>query len=138
MATTSSRNQPSRLTELSKIIAEKTAIIDGYLTEKNLPQPSFDPDGPAELGPIARGDEHVQKARIELIDATKELRDLAIGPADSLRYLPWDVRIFFSMYIVVTSSLITKILFHDRARTITKVSVQSITSKFLLHLLRMR
>jgi hypothetical protein len=93
MATTTSGEKPrSRLLELSNIIAEKTAVIDAYLDEKGLPQPSFDPDGPAELGPIAREDEHIQKARIELIDATKELRDLAIGPADTVRYLPWDVR----------------------------------------------
>jgi hypothetical protein len=102
MATsTTSGNPPSRLAELSKIIAEKTAVIDAYLIEKGLPQPSFDPDGPAELGPIAREDEHVQKARIELIDATKELRDLAIGPAESLRYLPWDVRILKPLFLCV-------------------------------------
>lgn len=105
--TTGSGTPPSRLTQLSNIIAEKTAIIDAYLVEKGLPQPTFDYDGPAELGPIAREDEHIQTARIELIDATKELRDLAIGPSDSLRYLPWDVRLlsFLFEYLVFPVSM---------------------------------
>jgi hypothetical protein len=82
----------SRLSELSSIITQKTSEIEAYLAAKGLPQPSFHPDAPVELGPIAREDEEIQKARIDLIDATKELRDLAVGPADSLRYLPWEVR----------------------------------------------
>jgi hypothetical protein len=81
----------SRLSELSAIIAQKTAEIETYLAAKGLPQPSFHPDAPAELGPIAREDEDILKARVALIDATKELRNLAIGPDDSLRYMPWEV-----------------------------------------------
>ena len=81
---------PSRLSELSSIIAQKTAEIEAYLAAKGLPQPSFHPDAPTELG-IAREDENILKARVALIDATKELRDLAVGPDDSLRYLPWEV-----------------------------------------------
>jgi hypothetical protein len=82
----------SRLSELSAIIAEKTAVIEAYLAAKGLPQPSFHPNAPVELGPIAREDEHILKARVAIIDATKELRDLAVGPDDSLRYMPWEVR----------------------------------------------
>jgi len=87
---------PSRLSELSAIIAQKTAEIEAYLAAKGLPQPSFHPDAPAELGPIAREDQDILKARVDLIDATKELRDLAVGPDDSLRYMPWEVRPFSS------------------------------------------
>jgi hypothetical protein len=82
---------PSRLSELSSIIAQKTAEIEAYLAAKGLPQPSFHPDAPAELS-LAREDEDILKARVSLIDATNELRDLAVGPDDSLRYLPWEVR----------------------------------------------
>lgn len=82
----------SRLSELSTIIAEKTALIEQYLASKGLPQPSFKPNAPAELGPIAHEDDAIQQARLDLIDATKELRDLAIGPSDLLRYQPWEVR----------------------------------------------
>lgn len=84
---------PSRLSELSSIIATKTAEIEAYLEAKGLPQPGFGPDDPAELGPIALEDEDMQKTRIELIDATRELRDLVVGPSDSIRYLPWEVRL---------------------------------------------
>jgi hypothetical protein len=82
----------SRLGELSGIIAQKTAEIEAYLAAKGLPQPSFHPDAPAELGPIAREDEAILQARVALVDATKELRDLAVGAEDSLRYQSWEVR----------------------------------------------
>ncbi|OCK96384.1 S-adenosyl-L-methionine-dependent methyltransferase, partial [Cenococcum geophilum 1.58] len=60
-----------------------------YLDAKGLPLPSFDANAPVELV-IARGDEDVQKIRIELLDLTKELRDLIAGPTDLVRYLTWD------------------------------------------------
>ena len=83
-----------RLTELSTLIAQKTAQIESYLDAKGLPLPSFDANAPVELG-IAREDEDVQKIRIELLDLIKELRDLITGPTDLVRYLAWDVSGYF-------------------------------------------
>lgn len=80
----------TRLTELSALIAQKKAQIESYLNPKGLPLSSFDVNAPVELG-IAREDEDVQKIRVELLDLTKELRDLIAGPTDSVRYLTWDV-----------------------------------------------
>lgn len=79
----------TRLTELSALIAQKKAQIESYLNPKGLPLSSFDVNAPVELG-IAREDEDVQKIRVELLDLTKELRDLIAGPTDSVRYLTWD------------------------------------------------
>lgn len=84
----------TRLTELSTLIAQKTAQIEYYLDSKGLPLPSFDANAPVELG-IARVDEDVQKIRIELLDLTKELRDLIAGPTDLVRFLTWDVSGYF-------------------------------------------
>lgn len=75
----------TRLTELSTLIAQKTAQIEFYLDAKGLPLPSFDANAPVELV-IAMEDEDVQKIRIELPDLTKELRDSIAGPTDLVRY----------------------------------------------------
>lgn len=66
----------SRLVELSSEISKNTAIIDQYLKDNNLPQPSFDnhepiwdKDFPAEI----------QQARIAVQDAATELSELTMG-----------------------------------------------------------
>lgn len=65
-----------RLVELSSSISKNTAIIDQYLKDNDLPQPSFDKhepiwdkDFPAEI----------QQARIAVQDATSELSELTMG-----------------------------------------------------------
>lgn len=86
----------SRLTRLSTLISQRTAQITEYLKLKGLGEPSFDANGLAEL-PIAKEDAEVQKARVELIDATKELRDLVVGARETLRYLAWDVCLYTTL-----------------------------------------
>jgi hypothetical protein len=79
-----------RITTLSDEISRNSKIITDYLSEKGLEAASFDVDGLAEF-PINPNDELVFKARLDLIAATKELHDLALGPKEGLRYLAWDV-----------------------------------------------
>ena len=81
----------NRLEELSSIIAAKTKQISECLTAKSFPLPTFDVNGPSKL-PDTAADEELQQARHELINATQELHDLAVGPADGLRFLAWGVR----------------------------------------------
>ena len=78
------------ITILSDEIAENTKIINEYLNAKGLAAPSFDVDSLDEY-PIPPGDDVPFKARLKLIDATKQLHDLALGPKESLRFLAWDV-----------------------------------------------
>ncbi|KAF1993359.1 S-adenosyl-L-methionine-dependent methyltransferase [Amniculicola lignicola CBS 123094] len=68
--------------ELAADIQTQVNIIDTYLKEHNLPQPSFDVDSPTEL-PI---DPNVQRARLKLIEAGGALENLATGSADHLRW----------------------------------------------------
>ncbi|EON63934.1 hypothetical protein W97_03162 [Coniosporium apollinis CBS 100218] len=89
----------SRLTRLSTLIFQRTAQIAEYLKLKGLGESSFDANGLAEL-PIAKEDAEVQKARVELIDATKELRDLVVGARETLRYLAWDHNDTLSLHAV--------------------------------------
>lgn len=80
-----------RMTSLSNEIAKNTKIIMEYLSSKGLEAPSFDVNGLDEF-PISPNDEVAFKARLDLITATKELHDIALGPKEGLRYLTWDVR----------------------------------------------
>ena len=79
-----------RMTQLSSDIAKNTKIITEYLSSKGLEAASFDVDGLDEF-PISATDEVPFKARLDLIAATKELHDVALGPKEGLRYLAWDV-----------------------------------------------
>ncbi|KAL8950913.1 MAG: hypothetical protein Q9222_003079 [Ikaeria aurantiellina] len=67
----------STLSHLASVIALNTIRVDEYLEEHDLPQPSFDVDGPLDLG-IKSG--RVEKARHAAIDAATELLDLLQGP----------------------------------------------------------
>lgn len=67
----------SRIIELAQLIASQTAIVDSHIHENNLPQPSFDPDGPIE--PIQKSTTEVENARTKAVEATIELRQLLEG-----------------------------------------------------------
>jgi hypothetical protein len=86
----------NRFTELATTIAENTKTVTDYLTSKGLSAPSFDVDGLDEF-PIPPNDKEAFTARLNVIAATKELHDLAVGPREGLRYLAWDVCLLFHM-----------------------------------------
>jgi len=70
------------LSELAQEVQSHVAVIDKYLKEHNLPQPTFDADSPLEL-PL---DADVQRARMLLIEQASALANLATGAADHLRW----------------------------------------------------
>lgn len=72
----------STFSKLVSDIQAQVDVIDGYLTQHQLPQPSFAPSSPAELPP----DANVQRARLMLIETASALENLAIGSADRLRW----------------------------------------------------
>ncbi|KAL9095621.1 MAG: hypothetical protein Q9165_002053 [Trypethelium subeluteriae] len=76
------QNSSSRIVELAELIAEKTRAVNTYLVSGGLPQPSFEIDGPSDLG--IKSDE-VEKARMAVIGASMELQDLLQGPVACLR-----------------------------------------------------
>ncbi|KAL2129055.1 hypothetical protein VTI74DRAFT_8298 [Chaetomium olivicolor] len=72
------------LTRLAEEISRNTATIADYLKSHDLPQPSFDADGPPH--PIHGSDnDNISAARNALIEATKALHALALGPAETTR-----------------------------------------------------
>lgn len=76
-----------RLLELASIIKSETEKFETYLRDNNIPGPSFEPDGNADL---PRLPEHIQMSRQEIIRATQELKDLMVGPTESMRWMAWD------------------------------------------------
>jgi hypothetical protein len=88
---------PNAITILSDQIAENTKIITDYLESKGLEAASFDVDG-LDSYPIPPSEEAPFKARLKLINLTKELHDLALGPKEGLRFLAWDVRCSISKH----------------------------------------
>lgn len=72
----------SRIIQLAQSIASQTQKLDDYLTERNLPQPSFEAGAPIDAFPNASPD--VTKAKTEVIEAAIELQQLLQGPLKSL------------------------------------------------------
>jgi hypothetical protein len=68
----------SKIVQLAQIIASQTATIDEHIRNHDLPQPSFESDGPME--PIQKSTPEIEKARNDVIEATIELRHLLEGP----------------------------------------------------------
>ncbi|KAL7623779.1 hypothetical protein AAE478_005332 [Parahypoxylon ruwenzoriense] len=71
------------LEELSWTITKNASIVSQYLAAHQLPQPSLESDGPSTVLPNG-SPEAIQKARQNLIAASLELLQLAIGPSEFL------------------------------------------------------
>ena len=68
---------PNRIIELSTLISSNTAILDSYFQSHELPSPSFDVNvAPVQI-PIP--DPGVEDARIAVLEAATELKDLLDG-----------------------------------------------------------
>jgi hypothetical protein len=64
-----------RIVELSNIIGVNTAKIDRYLSENNLPEPTFD----AEDSNSLTFPSEIQDTREEVLNASLELQELLLG-----------------------------------------------------------
>lgn len=68
----------SRIAELAATVATHTNRIDNYLSEKGLPYPSFEADGPSNLNLPP----DIEKSRGVVLEASQELNDLLQGPRE--------------------------------------------------------
>lgn len=83
-----SGSSTANMIALSKKIAKETEKLEAYMKENGLTMPSFDVDAADDF---PRLPEDIQRSRLEIIHATKELRDLAVGPRESVRWGVWEV-----------------------------------------------
>ncbi|KAK3334059.1 O-methyltransferase-domain-containing protein [Cercophora scortea] len=72
------------LSQLADEIASNAAILAEYIKANKLPQPSFDVEGPPQF--IPTDDDKASAARAALIDASRALHTLAVGPKETTRY----------------------------------------------------
>ena len=81
----------SPLEGLSSVITKNTSIVSQYLQANHLPQPSPEANGPVVVLP-SDAPQDVQQARQQLIAASLEIFQLAIGPSEFLPHLATNVR----------------------------------------------
>ncbi|KAJ6010796.1 hypothetical protein N7451_002208 [Penicillium sp. IBT 35674x] len=79
------QSSPS-LIELAKSIVEDAQEIELFLSSHSLPQPSFTADGVKDF-PVDTEHAHIHAVRHRLIDTTQALRDLIIGPKDTIKWM---------------------------------------------------
>ncbi|GKT51226.1 chlorophenol O-methyltransferase [Colletotrichum spaethianum] len=115
-------SSPSRLTELARKIASETEKLERYMKESNLPMPTLDPTGPGDFPKLP---EDIQKSRMEIIYATRELEALAHGPREDVRWKTWSFQDSLSLQLVNHFGL-AKLVPVDG--TITLTELQSKTS----------
>ena len=72
----------SRVVQLAEAVLKNAKEFVSYLVEHNLPTPSFDADGPANFNALP-----VEQARVDAIEAARELADLLQGPVGFVRPL---------------------------------------------------
>ncbi|KAF4989556.1 hypothetical protein F66182_16642 [Fusarium sp. NRRL 66182] len=81
--------QPSpNFESLAATISESSDAITSFLKSRNLPTPSFDENGPADIPK----DPEVQGARLQLLGALTDMLHLAMGPAFYSLFSPVWVR----------------------------------------------
>jgi hypothetical protein len=80
----------SRIEQLAAEIQQNTAKVSNYIRHHGLTMPSFDVNSPLE-SVIPKDADEIEAARLAVIDATQELRDLMLGPREYL--MSWTVRL---------------------------------------------
>ncbi|KAH8588090.1 S-adenosyl-L-methionine-dependent methyltransferase [Bisporella sp. PMI_857] len=85
------------MVKLTKTIVREPERLDSYLKESRTEPPGFTAESPLNLPKLPTG---IEKAREEVIRATKELGDLVTGPAESVRWMAWDHNNSLSLHAI--------------------------------------
>ncbi|KIW08680.1 uncharacterized protein PV09_00631 [Verruconis gallopava] len=78
----------SRLMELTEIISANTKKINDFFHAEGIQGLSFDVNAPTDF-PVPSSNVEIQAARRAVVNATQELRDLMVGPRETVRWLAW-------------------------------------------------
>ena len=80
--------ETSLMVQLARKITEETEKLDNYFKSNDLPDLGFDVDAPDDLPKLP---EDIQKCRLEISSATKQLELLVRGPRETVRWGIWSV-----------------------------------------------
>lgn len=69
------------LEDLANVILASAKAVKSFLSDNNMPPPSFSSDAPSSFPDCPQD---VQEARSQLLDASKKIHQLALGPIDHL------------------------------------------------------
>lgn len=111
----------ANMAALSQKIARETEKLEAYMKENGFAMPSFGVGAADDFPPLP---EDVQRSRLEIIHATKELRDLAVGPRESVRWGVWEFLDVLALQLINNYG-IAKLVPLDKP--ITLAELQSLT-----------
>jgi hypothetical protein len=76
------------MVQLARKITEETEKLDGYLKANGFRDLGFDANAPGDLPKLP---DDIQRSRIEISSATKQLELLVRGPRETVRWGIWSV-----------------------------------------------
>lgn len=91
------------MTALAETISRETAKLERYMKENDLPMPSFEVGAADDFPKLP---EEIQRSRLEVMHATKQLRDLAVGPRESVRWGVWEVSLPAGVFVVLWKKIL--------------------------------
>lgn len=80
--------ETSLMVQLARKITQETEKLDSYFKSNGLPDLGFDVNAPDDL---PRLPDDIQKCRLEISSATKQLELLVRGPRETIRWGIWSV-----------------------------------------------
>lgn len=80
----------SSIQTLSGTIAKNTAIVEKWLKQTNAKPLSFE-QGAEEEFPSTTHAPEIEAARVAILDDTRTLQDLVLGPGEVVRRICWGV-----------------------------------------------
>ncbi|TVY17141.1 O-methyltransferase bik3 [Lachnellula arida] len=101
------------ITELAVIISTNTAKVNRYLLAKKLPLPSFNVDAPNKSLINPQEAPEIEAARIKIIDASRMIHDLMLGPKGHL--MSFNHNSLLSMHAISQFNLVSTIPIHGEA-----------------------
>jgi hypothetical protein len=79
--------EPGPLMQLAQRILQSAEDLAAFYASNNFPPPSVSVDAPQSCPADITTHPEIHNTRHSLIDATKDLRDLIIGPRDTLKWM---------------------------------------------------
>ena len=76
--------------ELGNNIARNSILVEEWLSSQNIRAASFEQDAEQEF-PSTVGAKEVEAARLAIVNDTRTIHDLLIGPGEVLRRICWGV-----------------------------------------------